>query len=398
MLGGQGAITLATPRERASITVDWTTTTGVRFPDGVQCVLPPTEDDAVVYTSSAALGASQFHRVALVAAAEHAVATAALATIEREYRATRLRARALSKHWLPRLRDELARINLELEEQDRAESSRLRLVQLGYGAGATPPTGGQREHPSLSLNRWRPATCGMRLPLRRTTTTNPRCSLRPSSRLPLNCSRVGRIRPGSRVRHRNRPTRHSAAAKRRSHGRDRSFAAMLARLREKIGEDELPAVVGDMATTRVAGEFRLVFVAFNSISNLRTQAEQVACFGNAARHLAVGGHFVVELFVPPLRRLVPGQRAVPFAVGEDFAGVDVIDVTTQTGTSHHYLHGPNGTVRHFVNNFRYIWPSECDLMAQLAGLDLVARYGDWDRSAFTADSDKHVSVWQKARA
>ena len=101
--------------------------------------------------------------------------------------------------------------------------------------------------------------------------------------------------------------------------------AMLARLREKIGEDELPAVVGDMATTRVAGEFRLVFVAFNSISNLRTQAEQVACFGNAARHLAVGGHFVVELFVPPLRRLVPGQRAVPFAVGEDFAGVDVID-------------------------------------------------------------------------
>ena len=174
--------------------------------------------------------------------------------------------------------------------------------------------------------------------------------------------------------------------------------AMLARLREKIGEDELPAVVGDMATTRVAGEFRLVFVAFNSISNLRTQAEQVACFGNAAGHLAVGGHFVVELFVPPLRRLVPGQRAVPFAVGEDFAGVDVIDVTTQTGTSHHYLHGPNGTVRHFVNNFRYIWPSECDLMAQLAGLDLVARYGDWDRSAFTADSDKHVSVWQKARA
>lgn len=135
MLGGQGAITLATPSERASITVDWTTTTGVRFPDGVQCVLPPTEDDAVVYTSSAALGASQSHRVALVAAAEHAVATAALATIEREYRATRLRARALSKHWLPRLRDELARINLELEEQDRAESSRLRLVQLGYGAG-----------------------------------------------------------------------------------------------------------------------------------------------------------------------------------------------------------------------------------------------------------------------
>ena len=173
---------------------------------------------------------------------------------------------------------------------------------------------------------------------------------------------------------------------------------MLARLRDKIGERELPAVVGDMTTTRVPGEFRLVFLAFNSLSTLRTQAEQVACFRNAARHLAVGGHFVVELFVPPLLRLVPGQTAVPFAVGEDHTGFDVIDVATQTGTSHHYTRLPDGAVRYHATNFRYIWPSECDLLAQLAGLGLVARYADWDRSPFTADSAKHVSVWRKCPA
>jgi V/A-type H+/Na+-transporting ATPase subunit D len=135
LLGGDRAVTLATPLQQASITIDWATTTGVHYPDGVRCTLPPA-DGAAVVSGSAVAGAGRTHRAALIAAAEHAVATSALATIEREYRATRLRARALSKHWLPRLHDELARINLELEEQDRAESSRLRLVQLGYGGSA----------------------------------------------------------------------------------------------------------------------------------------------------------------------------------------------------------------------------------------------------------------------
>lgn len=172
--------------------------------------------------------------------------------------------------------------------------------------------------------------------------------------------------------------------------------AMLARLREKIPADELDAVMGDMATTRVPGDFSLVFLAFNSISNLCTQDEQIACFRNAARHLIPGGHFVVELFVPPLRRLPPGQSAVLFAVGADHTGFDTLNVVTQAGTSHHYTRGSDGSVRYSAMDFRYIWPSECDLMGQLAGLDLVARYADWDRTPFTAYSDKHVSVWRKS--
>lgn len=171
--------------------------------------------------------------------------------------------------------------------------------------------------------------------------------------------------------------------------------AMLARLREKVAENELQTVVGDMATARVPGQFRLVFLAFNSISNLRTQTEQVACFRNAARHLIPGGHFVVELFVPPLRRLPPGQTAVPFTIGAERTGFDTLDVVTQAGTSHHYTRRPDGAVRYTAMEFRYVWLSECDLMGQLAGLELAARYADWDRTPFTADSDKHVSVWRK---
>ena len=172
--------------------------------------------------------------------------------------------------------------------------------------------------------------------------------------------------------------------------------AMIRRLRDKVAERDLPAVVGDMARARFPGEFSLVFVAFNSISNLCTQAEQVACFRNAARHLGVGGSFVVELFVPPLRRLVPGQTTVPFAFGEDHTGVDCLDVVTQTGTSHHFVRLHGDEFSHHANNFRYIWPAECDLMAELAGLEFVARYADWDRSPFTADSAQHISIWRKS--
>lgn len=172
--------------------------------------------------------------------------------------------------------------------------------------------------------------------------------------------------------------------------------AMVTQLRQKIGEDELPVVVGDMATSEVPGEFSLVYVAWNSISNLRTQAEQVQCFRNAALHLSAGGHFVVELFVPPLRRLVPGQVAVPFDVSEDHTGFDTFDIVDQACTSHHYTRLSDGSIRYDAGHFRYIWPAECDLMAQLAGLELTERFGDWDGSPFSAESDKHVSVWRKA--
>lgn len=169
---------------------------------------------------------------------------------------------------------------------------------------------------------------------------------------------------------------------------------MVARLRRKVDEEALPVVVGDMATTRAPGEFSLVFLVFNAIGNLRTQAEQVACFRNAARHLRPGGRFVVELWVPPLRRLPPGQTAVPFDVGDRHLGFDTYDVVTQQGTSHHYTTQADGSVCYGASNFRYLWPSECDLMAQLAGMELEHRYSDWRGGDFTADSESHVSVWR----
>ncbi|MDO5503127.1 MAG: class I SAM-dependent methyltransferase [Actinomycetia bacterium] len=170
-------------------------------------------------------------------------------------------------------------------------------------------------------------------------------------------------------------------------------APMVDRLHEK--HPDLPVVVGDMAVERVEGEFSLVYLVFNSISNLRTQDEQVACFANAARHLVPGGRFVIELWVPGIRRFPPGQSAVPFHVGEDHAGFDTYDMATQQGTSHHYSREPDGSFRYGASNFRYIWPAECDLMARLAGLEHEARYADWQRSPFTGDSESHVSVWRR---
>ncbi|GAA1600822.1 class I SAM-dependent methyltransferase [Kribbella sancticallisti] len=170
---------------------------------------------------------------------------------------------------------------------------------------------------------------------------------------------------------------------------------MVAQLRQKVSAEQLPVVVGDMATTTVPGEFSLVYLVFNSISNLRTQAEQVECFRNAARHLAPGGRFVIELWVPPLQRLTPGQTAVPMQLTKDHLIFDTYDVVTQQCASHHYYTEPDGTTRYGSGNFRYIWPSECDLMAQLAGLEVESRYAGWDRAPFTADSGSHLSVWRK---
>jgi SAM-dependent methyltransferase len=172
-------------------------------------------------------------------------------------------------------------------------------------------------------------------------------------------------------------------------------APMVAQLRTKVDERELPVVVGSMASTTVPGEFGLVYLVFNTLGNLRTQDEQVACFRNAAEHLGPGGRFVVELGVPPLRRLPPGQTAVPFDVAEEHLGFDTFDPVTQAAVSHHYTRQPDGRFRYDVHHFRYVWPAECDLMAKLAGLELEARHAGWDRSRSTAESTAHVSVWRK---
>ena len=172
-------------------------------------------------------------------------------------------------------------------------------------------------------------------------------------------------------------------------------APMVGQLRRKADEATLPVVVGDMATTRVPGEFALVYLVFNTIGNLRTQDEQVACFANAARHLTPRGRFVIEVGVPPLRRLPPGQVAVPFEVTDGHLGFDTYDLVSQRAASHHYWPGKDGTARYGVHNFRYVWPAECDLMARLAGLELEDRFADWDGSPFTSDSESHVSVWRR---
>ena len=172
---------------------------------------------------------------------------------------------------------------------------------------------------------------------------------------------------------------------------------MVAQLRRKADEATLPVVVGDMATATIPGEFSVVYLVWNSISNLRTQHEQIECFRNAARHLSPGGRFVIELWVPPVRRLPPGQHAVPMSVGDGHLVFDTYDLATQQCTSHHYRREADGKTRYGSGDFRYIWPAECDLMAQLAGMELEERFADWDRSPFTSDSESHVSIWRKPR-
>ncbi|MEL6207326.1 MAG: methyltransferase domain-containing protein [Pseudomonadota bacterium] len=169
---------------------------------------------------------------------------------------------------------------------------------------------------------------------------------------------------------------------------------MIAKLREKPGGAGILVVQGDMATAEVPGSFSLVLLAFNTIMNLTTQAEQVACFENAARHLAPGGRFVIEVLVPPLRRLPPGETHRIFAGSDDHWGADEFDPATQSLTSHH-IWVVDGQARTFSLPLRYVWPSELDLMARIAGLVPLARWEDWLRAPFTADSPRHVSVWEK---
>jgi SAM-dependent methyltransferase len=171
-------------------------------------------------------------------------------------------------------------------------------------------------------------------------------------------------------------------------------AAMAEQLQEKPGGGAIPVTLGDMATTRVDGTFSLVYLVFNTIGNLTTQAQQVACFRNAAAHLAPGGCFVIEVGVPELRRLPPGETSVVFDISDDHWGIDEYDVAHQGLISHHFSI-VGGRVDKASIPFRYVWPAELDLMAELAGMRLHERWSDWDRAPFTSDSRKHVSVWQK---
>jgi hypothetical protein len=174
--------------------------------------------------------------------------------------------------------------------------------------------------------------------------------------------------------------------------------AMVDRMLAKPGADRVPVIIGDMTTTRVDGEFGLVYLVFNTIGNLLTQEAQVACFVNAAAHLEPGGHFVVEIGVPELRKLPAGEKFVAFKIDGGYAGVDEYDVVAQSLISHHFNVEPDGSGRVFRTPQRYVWPSELDLMARIAGLRLRERWADFHRHPFTADSNSHVSVWEKSGA
>ncbi len=178
------------------------------------------------------------------------------------------------------------------------------------------------------------------------------------------------------------------------HGMDLS-KAMVARLRAKPGGEDVGVTIGDFATTTVDGSFTLAYLVCNTIMNLTTQAAQVACFRNVAAHLRPGGCFVIDVMIPQLQRLPPGETFHVFSGSEDYWGIDEYDVATQGLTSHH-LEIVDERVDRSSVPFRYVWPSELDLMAELAGLRLRERWGGWKREPFTSDSRKHISVWEKA--
>lgn len=171
-------------------------------------------------------------------------------------------------------------------------------------------------------------------------------------------------------------------------------AAMIAELRAKVDEATIPVVLGDMASATVPGSYSLVYLVYNTISNLLTQAEQVACFRNAARHLSSGGRFVIEPWVPELRKLPPGQQAVVWHSEAGYIGLDTYDVLNQQVVSHHVRFGEGAQAEVFRSPHRYIWPAELDLMAQLAGFELESRHANWEGAPFTAESRSHVSVYR----
>ncbi len=172
-------------------------------------------------------------------------------------------------------------------------------------------------------------------------------------------------------------------------------SAMVAKLREKEGAERIRVTIGDFATTRLTGTFRLAYLVFNTINNLTTQDAQVACFANVAAHLEPGGYFVIEVGVPALHRLPPGETVRIDERTDSHVGLDEYDTATQRLVSHHYRL-VDGRFRLRSIPFRYVWPSELDLMARLAGLTLRERWGSWSRDPFISQSTQHVSVWQRA--
>jgi SAM-dependent methyltransferase len=180
----------------------------------------------------------------------------------------------------------------------------------------------------------------------------------------------------------------------RVHGIDLS-EEMVAKLQAKPDAHDVEVTIGDFATVSVEGPFGLAYLVFNTITNLTTQEAQVACFQNVARHLEPGGCFVVECYVPELRRLPPGVTIHPFDVTATHLGFEEYDFASQIAFSHHYWL-ERGTLETFSAPFRYVWPSELDLMARLAGMTLQERWADWTKAPFTSESRSHVSIWRVA--
>jgi SAM-dependent methyltransferase len=170
--------------------------------------------------------------------------------------------------------------------------------------------------------------------------------------------------------------------------------AMIDKLRAKPGADAIGVTIGDFATAKVDKRFTLAFLVYNTITNLTTQNEQVECFRNVAEHLEPGGRFVIEVVVPALQRLPPGETVRAFTLTTTKLAFEEFDVVTQIAWSHHYWIGDEG-FDVFSAPYRYVWPSELDLMARLAGMTLRQRWGGWKQEPFTADSTSHVSVWEK---
>jgi SAM-dependent methyltransferase len=169
---------------------------------------------------------------------------------------------------------------------------------------------------------------------------------------------------------------------------------MIDQLRTKADEATIPVIAGDMATAEAPGRYSLVYLIYNTISNLLSQAEQVACFRNAARHLTPGGRFVIELWVPELRQLPPGREATVWHSEPGYIGLDTYDLLRQHVVSHHFRFDDSTEAKLFRSPHRYIWPAELDLMGQLAGFELESRHADWTGADFTAESRSHVSVYR----
>jgi SAM-dependent methyltransferase len=170
---------------------------------------------------------------------------------------------------------------------------------------------------------------------------------------------------------------------------------MAEQLANKPGAGGVGVTIGDMTSTRVDGTFRLVYLVFNTIMNVTTQEEQVAVFANAAAHLEPGGAFVVEVLVPQLRRLPPGEKGRVFTMEDDHVGIETFDdVVGQISWSHHWMQVDGRLVRHSAP-YRYVWPAELDLMARIAGLRLRDRWSGWQRQPFTDDCVDQVVLYEK---